>query len=217
MSGCQGSFVSLPLTLMKSSVAHEYQPSELLEQLAYVVAGAGHRHGFTAAQWTALRFFGRANRFSRTVSSFAEFHATTRGTASQTVRRLVDRGFLRKHPSGTDGRSYRLDLTDVGRKALVDDPLSDLLGSLRSLAPGTRARFVGTLRRLLADLALRSRPTFGTCHECTYLDRDRRDADDGFGCLCNLLDEPLDIADLDELCVNHAPKVSLDAVPIEPA
>ena len=191
---------------MKSSVARESQQSELLEQLAYVVAGAGHRHGFTAAQWTALRFFGRANRFSRTVSSFAEFHATTRGTASQTVGRLVERGFLRKSPSGTDGRSCRLDLTDAGRKALVDDPLSDLMGSLRSLAPGTRARFVGTLRRLLSDLAhSRGRPTFGACHECTYLDRDRRDADDGFGCWCSLLDEPLDIADLDDLCVNHAP------------
>ena len=206
VAGWQGSFVSLPLTSMKSSIARESQQSELLEQFAYVVAGAGHRHGFTAAQWTALRFFERANRFSRTVSSFAEFRATTRGTASQTVRRLVDRGFLLKNPSGTDGRSYRLDLTDAGRKALVDDPLSDLLGSLRSLAPGTRARFVDTLRRLLADLAhSRGRPTFGTCHACTHLDRDRRDADDGCGGWCNFLDEPLDIADLDDLCVNHAP------------
>ena len=191
---------------MKSRVASESQQSELLEQFAYVVAGAGHRHGFTAAQWTALRFFGRANIFSRTVSSFAEFHETTRGTASQTVRRLVDRGFLRKIPSETDGRSCRLDLTDAGRKALVDDPLSDLMVSLRSLAPGNRARFVDTLRRLLADLAhSRGRPTFGTCHECTYLDRDRRDADGGFSCWCNLVDQTLDIADLDELCVNHAP------------
>ena len=198
--------MSLPLASMKSSVAHEYQPSELLEQLAYVVAGAGHRHGLTAAQWTALRFFGRANRFSRTVSSFAEFHATTRGTASQTVRRLVDRGFLRKTPSGTDGRSYRLNLTDAGTKALVDDPLSDLLGSLRSLTPGTRARFVDTLRRLLVDLARsRGRPTFGTCHACTYLDGDRRDADDRSSCWCDFFDEPLDIADLDQLCLNHAP------------
>ena len=191
---------------MKSRVTHEYEPSELVEQLAYVVAAAGHQHGLTAAQWAALRFFGRANRFSRTVSSFAEFHATTRGTASQTVRRLVDGGFLRKTPSGSDGRSYRLNLTDVGTTALADDPLNDLLGSLRSLAPGTRARFVDTLRRLLADLARsRGSPTFGTCHTCTYLARDRSQADDRSGCWCNLLDEPLDIADLDELCVNHAP------------
>jgi len=197
--------VSLALSTMRSSFAHEYEPSVLLEQLAYIVAGAGHRHGLTATQWAALRFFGRANRFSRTVSSFSEFHATTRGTASQTVRRLVDRGFLRKDPSGTDGRSYRLDLTDAGRKALVDDPLSDLLGSFSSLAPGTRTRFVETLKRLLADLAhSRGGPTFGACHECAHLDRDRCDADDGCCCWCNLLEEPLDIADLDELCVNHA-------------
>ena len=203
--GCQGSFVSLALSSTKSSFAHEYEPSELLEQLAYIVAGAGHRHGLTATQWAALRFFGRANRFSRTVSSFAEFHATTRGTASETVRRLVDRGFLRKDFSGTDGRSYRLDSTDAGMSALVDDPLSDLLSSLRSLAPGTRTRFVETLRRLLADLAQsRGRPMFGPCHDCAHLDSDQRDAHDGVGCWCNLLAEPLDVADLDELCVNHA-------------
>ena len=58
------------------------------------------------------------------------------------------------------------------------------------------------LKRLLADLAhSRGGPTFGACHECAHLDRDRCDADDGCGCWCNLLEEPLDI---DELCVNHA-------------
>ena len=61
------------------------------------------------------------------------------------------------------------------------------------------------LKRLLADLAhSRGGPTFGACHECAHLDRDRCDADDGCCCWCNLLEEPLDIADLDELCVNHA-------------
>ena len=80
------------------------------------------------------------------------------------------------------------------------------MGSLRSLAPGSRARFVDTLRLLLADLAhSRGRPTFGACRDCTYLDCDRRDADGDFGCWCNLLAEPLDVADLDDLCVNHAP------------
>jgi len=94
--------VGLRLTVMKSSVSGAYQPSEPLEQFAYVVTGAGHRHGFTATQWTAMVFFGRANRFSRTVSSFAEFHAMTSGAASQTIRRLVDRGFL--HPPVGDRR-----------------------------------------------------------------------------------------------------------------
>lgn len=118
----------------------------------------------------------------------------------------MDRGFLRRTPSGTDGRSYRLDLSDVGSEALADDPLNDLLSSLGSLAPGTRIRFVDTLRRLLADIARScGRPTFGTCPTCIYLDCDRRDAADGSDCWCDLFDESLDIADLDELCVNHAP------------
>ena len=59
-------------------------------------ASQDYEAGLSPAQWTALRYLARANRFSRTVSAFAEFHATTRGTASQTVKGLVARGFVKK-------------------------------------------------------------------------------------------------------------------------
>ncbi|HKN41440.1 MAG TPA: hypothetical protein VJV87_00945, partial [Sphingomicrobium sp.] len=39
--------------------------------------------------WMALRFFSRANSFSRTPSAFAEFQATTRGTATQAIKALL--------------------------------------------------------------------------------------------------------------------------------
>ena len=42
------------------------------------------------AQLMALRFFARANSFSRTPSAFAEFQATTRGTALQAIKALED-------------------------------------------------------------------------------------------------------------------------------
>ena len=41
-----------------------------------------------------LRYFARANTFSRTPSAFAEFQATTRGTASQAIKVLEARGYL---------------------------------------------------------------------------------------------------------------------------
>src|SRR5262245_30587961 len=46
------------------------------------------------AQWMALRYFARANTFSRTPSAFAEFQATTRGTASQAIKALEAGGYL---------------------------------------------------------------------------------------------------------------------------
>jgi DNA-binding MarR family transcriptional regulator len=63
------------------------------------------------AQWVALRYFARANTFSRTPSAFAEFQATTRGTASQTIKTLEAGGHMVRQRSKEDGRSVSLRLT----------------------------------------------------------------------------------------------------------
>src|SRR5262249_11418773 len=60
--------------------------AESIVHLGHIAQGDGFVAGRTPAQWTALRYFARANRFSRTPSAFAEFHGTTRGTASQTTK-----------------------------------------------------------------------------------------------------------------------------------
>ena len=77
--------------------------AELVLRLSRAALGEGFVEALTSAQWMALRYFSRANRFSRTVSAFAEFHATTRGTASQTVKGLIEQGYLARIPSETDG------------------------------------------------------------------------------------------------------------------
>ena len=68
--------------------------ADLVAHLGRLAYSFGFTEGLTPAQWTALRYLSRANRFSRTVSAFAEFHVTTRGTASQTINGLVDRNYL---------------------------------------------------------------------------------------------------------------------------
>src|SRR6516165_1271169 len=54
----------------------------------------GYDGELSPAQWMALRYFARANTFSRTPSAFAEFQATTRGTASQAIKALEAGGYL---------------------------------------------------------------------------------------------------------------------------
>ena len=191
---------------MEADSRSEEEGAELLAQLGYAVAGAGYPRGLTPAQWAALRYLSRANRFSRTVSAFAEFHATTRGTASQTVQRLVDRGFVQKSPSVVDGRSIRLDLAKKGRDTLEDDPLSDLVAAFRALQPAVRARFVRTLKELVARVGqVRGGRSFGTCPACLHFDCDGRCTGDPAECWCNLFEQPLDVAETDELCVNFEP------------
>ncbi len=74
---------------MNSNAESATQAADMIARLGWLFYSQGFVCGLTAAQWTALRYFARANCFSRTVSAFADYHATTRGTASQTVKGLV--------------------------------------------------------------------------------------------------------------------------------
>jgi DNA-binding MarR family transcriptional regulator len=64
------------------------ETAELLLLVGRLVQAEGYDGELSPAQWMALRYFARANPFSRTPSAFAAFQATTRGTASQAIRAL---------------------------------------------------------------------------------------------------------------------------------
>ena len=74
--------------------------AELIVHLGRMAHGDGVVCGLTPVQWTALRYFALANRFSRGPSSFAEWHGTTRGTASQTTENPVTQGYLVRNSIG---------------------------------------------------------------------------------------------------------------------
>ena len=183
----------------------EVSVAELVTQLGrYTYGEAAATAGLTSAQWTALRYFSRANRFSRTVSAFADFHATTRGTASQTVKGLVDEGYLDRTPSPTDGRSSRLDVTPKAVGILAKDPFHRLTRAANSLSATARRSVTRALDVMLGELACeQGKPAFGVCTHCRHLYGD--------GCCwqgqapyrCGLLDEPLDEPEIGQLCVNY--------------
>ena len=146
--------------------------ADLIVHLARLGQSCGHANGaapLTAAQWTALRYFARANRFSRTPSAFSEFHATTRGTASQTVKSLVAMGLLMRQNHESDGRSTVINVTEAGHAQLRADPLSDLRQVLANLPDDTRAALANALGCAITDLVrLRDTPVFGTCSDCSH-------------------------------------------------
>jgi DNA-binding MarR family transcriptional regulator len=180
--------------------------AELVAQLGRIAYGEGFAKGLTPAQWTAFRYFSRANRFSRTVSAFAEFHATTRGTASQTVKGLVARGYLTRTRSEADGRSARLDLTDKALAILTDDPFEALVRAADALPPGARGQFARGLERMLGRLTQeRSKCPFGTCPSCEHLLGDERRREGTPAYRCGFVRAPLVGAELGQLCINFAP------------
>ena len=178
--------------------------AELLSQLGRVAYSIGSGDDLTPAQWMALRYFSRANRFSRTSSAFADYHATTRGPASQTVQRLVGKGYLTRNPSSRDGRSARLDLTHKGRGALDHDPLEALVRSLRIIPNRTRVDITWRLERVRECLAReRGERLFGVCPSCRYLEGEGSGVEGSSS--CRLFREPLQAEELEQLCVNFEP------------
>ena len=180
--------------------------AELVLHLGRMASGEGLVKGLTPVQWTALRYFARANRFSRTPSAFAAFHGTTRGTASQTIKNLETQGYLTRLRSEADGRSIRLDLTDKARAVLVNDRFAAVVRAAEALPPGVRGDFANALQRMLGQVASeRGKPPFGTCASCKHLEGDGCCREGQAPYACGFASGPLLLEELDELCIYFAP------------
>ena len=179
--------------------------AELVVHLGRIASSDSLVEGLTLGQWAVLRYFVRANRFSRTPSAFAAFHGTTRGTASQAINNLVRQGYLRQTRSDTDGRSVRLDLADRARAILAKDPLEALARVADDLPPGVRDQFSNGLQRMMGRMASETgKPTFGTCKNCAHFEGDRCCQEGLVPYACGFLNEQLIEEELDELCINLA-------------
>ena len=176
--------------------------AELVIHLARLAQSAGG-HKLTPAQWTALRFFARANRLSRTPSAFSAFHATTRGTASQTVKSLVALGLLERHRNEDDGRSIRFELTAAGRTMLDDDPLQALSARIERLPTAARAGLLEVLQSLAGALARgQEAPVFGTCTDCAHCDV----PPGGDAPFCRCAEATLLAGEMEALCIEFRPR-----------
>ena len=179
--------------------------AELILHLGRIASGDGLVGGLTPTQWTGLRFFARANRFSRTPSAFAAFHGTTRGTASQIIKGLVADGYLKQTRSKSDGRSITLDPTRKARALLKDDPLQALVRAADALPPGVRGDFATILQRLLGSVAVQAgKPLFGTCETCAHFEGDGCCQDGVNAYECGFVNEPLAADELEQLCINFS-------------
>ena len=181
--------------------------AEMMAHLGRLAHGEGFVCGLTAAQWTAMRYFARANRFSRTVSAFANYHATTRGTASQTVKSLVSQGYLTRTRLESDGRSARFDLTEAGRVLNGNDPFEDLVCAIAELPEGLQSKLLAALGRVMGRMAReRQKRPFGTCPLCGHLDECVYRKDEVIEYFCRLENEPIEPSELEEICINFKPR-----------
>lgn len=188
---------------------------ELLLQLGRGMLAERSDNRLTATQWLALRFFARANIFSRTLSEFASYQATTRGTASQTIKSLEEMGYIERERSMIDGRSSVLNLTDKARKVMAEDPLASLFREIETLDERNQILLRNILRQLVGLLAGDNRKTVGSCADCVFLlVRRLRTPSHGITVefLCQCVGMPLKEEDLELLCTSFRAK-SEEALP----
>jgi DNA-binding MarR family transcriptional regulator len=183
------------------------ETAELLLLVGRLVQADGYDGELSPAQWMALRFFARANSFSRTPSAFAEFQATTRGTASQAIKALEAGGYLVRQRSQVDGRSVTLRLTDKGHEVVARDPFEVLVRAVDSLNAQEQTAMRDALLTTIA--ASGAHQHFGVCQDCAYLGGETYcdSTTASWSALgCRLFGVPMEPDDAGLLCVHFQPK-----------
>ncbi|TYL93940.1 MarR family transcriptional regulator [Bradyrhizobium rifense] len=154
-------------------------------QLLVQAAGACHlpddRRGLRDREWTALRFLARANRFSRTPTALADYLASTRATATQIVKALVDRSLVARRPSQRDKRSVVLCVTPQGERLLAQhDPTSSIATAVAALVAEDCLKLRNSLDTIVKRIAtLLPRATAAPCRGCVFLRGDATGARSG--------------------------------------
>ena len=184
------------------------EAAHLIDRLERLSRSADARTGLNPAQWEALRYVACANRFSRSPAALADYLNSTRGTVSQTLIALEDKGFIARKPNVKDRRSVELVLTDAGQIALAKDPLIDLAHDIAADPSADIETLVVALRAALRQTINRNGgKSFGACHTCRFFQRGAHKKGATAPHRCGLLDEPLSNADSLAICMEHQESV----------
>lgn len=175
---------------------------EYVERIANLIRTSARKtglaNGLQPIQMEALHYLSRCNRYSNTPVAVAEFLGLTKGTVSQTIAVLEQKGLLASEPDARDGRRQHLRLTQKGRRVLQKLPPEPLVAALA--AGGQAESLARLLGQLLEDLQqLRGGPTFGVCSTC------RHHRQSGAFVTCGLIGERLAADQFDRICREHAP------------
>src|SRR5579875_203662 len=181
------------------------EAAHLIDRLERLARAGEQAGGLNPAQWEALRYLSRANRFSRTPAALAEYFNSTRGTVSRTLASLEEKGYVTRSASRRDGRSVEFSLSRAGEQMVKHDPLVAIAEHIEAATGGALAdvldRLRATLRRAIAHNGGRA---FGACYTCRHFRAHTRPRS-AIPHHCGLLDEPLSESDSRAICVEQEP------------
>lgn len=180
--------------------------AELIDRLGRMTRELQYVDGLNPAQWEALRFLSRANTYSRTPGAVAQFLGSTKGTISQTITALENKGLIVRRPSPRDKRVCLIDLTIEGEKLILRDPVKRIESAVGGMDSETGAAMVQGLSRLLATLQSgKDKPLFGTCVACCrHIHPEGGCGSTEEAARCGVTGEPLSNADTTKICLNYS-------------
>lgn len=179
------------------------EAAHLIDRLERLSRSPDARTGLNPAQWEALRYVVRANRFSRSPAALAGYLGSTRGTVSQTLIVLEDKGLITRRSDARDRRSLELVVTEEGQLMLASDPLIDLAWDIAIASGDAVPQLVELLRDALRQTIRRNGgKSFGACRTCRHFQRDAAKSSE-MPHWCGLLAEPLSDADGNAICAEH--------------
>jgi DNA-binding MarR family transcriptional regulator len=131
--------------------------ARLLEQTARALHSASFKEGLYPAQWSALRYFARAQSPHRTAAALARFQGLAAGPVTRTVRTLAAKGYLQSDSSGRRGRETAI--TAAGLEMLALDPLVPIASAIEDLPEAEATALASALELILRRLQDRSDTT----------------------------------------------------------
>lgn len=171
----------------------ELRIRELINRLARLDAAQAWSGDLNPTQSAVLDFLGRANRFSRSPSHVADYLGTTRGTVSQSLKSLTQKGYVIELRSKTDKRAISFDLTAKGQATILTPNIT--ADAVATMDRKSSLMMITGLEALLMQLLARNGGrSFGVCNECTHF------VPKSNGGHCSLLSQDLAHTETSQIC-----------------
>lgn len=184
---------------MKADDIYDYV-ERLSELFRIDTRQAGVGHGLQPVQLEVLHYLSICNRFSDTPMAVTEYLGQTKGTVSQTIKVLENKGLVSKIVDQEDKRVTHLALSTQGKR-LINQlvPTTMVVNACKALPEKTQSQIASSLNQLLsALLESNDLKTFGACHSCRY---NSQSGEEGY--YCNLAQQPLTLDDVKMICREH--------------
>ena len=178
---------------------------ENLDRLGRLTRAMQFSECLNPVQWETLRYLRQANRYSRTPLALASFLGATKGTVSQTLSALEDKGLVTRVRSQADRRCVDLALSESGKSMVERDPLRELEYAVARLDDGALDRIRRMLQGLLRDIqTCHETRNFGVCQRCDKFVPLDHAAQAAGAYRCGLTGESILDVETGKICVNFS-------------